>query len=323
MVRPDAILDTLARGCADGVFVLRLVRPDRSVRTWWRQTPDDSVLKEPTLEAWLPNAASLTELDPELLSPGRLPHLWEGPQLTLGRLCDYFSQGRILKETSKGYEEPVAIPHAPREVVEAAVCAAVKQGKLWLTSGPATVLADEVPPGLLSPDAALQAPPDRISPLEILRDALPDAWQDQLTTALAVSAALSKKAGKALPWATVREAIDGALRTGLLELAPESTGWPCEAGEAGALRLRLPSEPPPARPKPQSLTAEAHLRVGQLQDLAENLPQIIKAAAGLNLKFHLRVELTADPWPTSQAVKSLNALLRQISEDLQLPEPKE
>ena len=41
MLNRKAILDTLLLGCRQGEFVLRVTRPDRSVRTFWRQEPDE------------------------------------------------------------------------------------------------------------------------------------------------------------------------------------------------------------------------------------------------------------------------------------------
>jgi hypothetical protein len=50
MLNRSAILDTLVLGCKEGQFVLRAVRPDRSVRTFWRQEPDEAAIKDPGLE---------------------------------------------------------------------------------------------------------------------------------------------------------------------------------------------------------------------------------------------------------------------------------
>ena len=84
MLNRRAILDTLILGCKEGQFVLRVVRPDRSVRTFWRQEPDEAALKDPSLEVVLPQAAELTEISADLLTPrppsglmaGRQRFLW-------------------------------------------------------------------------------------------------------------------------------------------------------------------------------------------------------------------------------------------------------
>jgi hypothetical protein len=57
MLHNKAILDTLIGGCQQGMFVLRLTRPDRSVKTFWRARPDETAAKDPGLEVVLPEAA--------------------------------------------------------------------------------------------------------------------------------------------------------------------------------------------------------------------------------------------------------------------------
>src|SRR5947199_5423136 len=90
------------------------------------------------------------------------------------------------------------------------------EGTLWLTSGPASIFAEDIPTGILTDEALLHAPPQPVSALEVVEQNLSEAWNNGTTTALAVSTALSKKVGQTLPWATVREALDSALRVRLL-----------------------------------------------------------------------------------------------------------
>ena len=243
MLNRKAILDTLTGGCVEGMFVLRLTRADRSVKTFWREMPDEIALKDPSLEVLLPEAATLTALSPRLLAPGVLPGLWQTSELTLREIREYFAGGHVVHLPREGYEEPVTIPQAEGEVIEAAVHAAVKEGTLWLTSGPASVFTEDIPAGILTDAALLHAPPQPVSALEVVEQNLPDAWRNGTTTALAVSTALSKKVGKTLPWATVREALDGALRARLLERTPDSGPWPCDYVGAEALKLQVPHEP--------------------------------------------------------------------------------
>ncbi len=60
MLNRQAILDTLIQGCREGQFVLRVTRPDRSTRTIWRQEPDESDLKNTTMEVVLPESVELS-----------------------------------------------------------------------------------------------------------------------------------------------------------------------------------------------------------------------------------------------------------------------
>ena len=93
MLNAGAILETLVSGCVDGLFVLRLMRPDRSLRTFWRESPDETALKDPGLEVVLPEAAELASLAPSLLVPTALPNLWPGPEVTVETLRAYFGAG--------------------------------------------------------------------------------------------------------------------------------------------------------------------------------------------------------------------------------------
>ena len=306
--------------------MLRLTRADRSVKTFWREMPDDIALKDPSLEVILPEAATLTALSPRLLAPGVLPGLWQTSELTLREVREYFAGGHVVHLPREGYEEPVTIPQAEGEVIEAAVHAAVKEGTLWLTSGPASIFAEDIPAGILTDEALLHAPPQSVSALEVVEQNLPEAWSNGTTTALAVSTALSKKVGKALPWATVREALDGALRARLLERTPDSCPWPCEYVGAEALKLQAPHEPEREYPNistppplaPGMLVAEAELRLNELQDLADSIASIRQAAVGFDLKFRLRLELSGASRPPDDVVTKLNLLLQDISDQLRL-----
>jgi hypothetical protein len=325
MLKPSAILDTLVSGCVQGSFVMQVTRPDRSVRTFWREAPDEMALKDETLEAVLPEAAVLSDLTPAALTPGLLPGLWEGDQITVGQLLAYFSGGRVVKVRRDGYEEPVTIPGAKREAVDAAVRAAVRGGKLWLTSGPASILSEEIPAGLLTGDVVLQAAPAAVSAVDVMPECLPDAWAEGSATALAISVALSKKAGKTLPWATVREGIDGAVKARMLELPVDSGPWPCGYSGAQLVKLRPPTVEvlPPGQParllaKPGVRVAEAGLSTSEIQDLAEVVGDLRAAAVGHELKFHLRVELGGATAPPEDVAQKVSDILKQVSPGLDL-----
>ena len=150
--------------------------------------------------------AKLSELPSKLLSPGTLQELWQNTELPLSDLYSYFS-GRVVTFTREGYEyeEEISIPGADRDVVDAAIQAAIKEKRLCLVSGRASFLAEEIPTGVLTDDAYLQVPPQPIPVKDILPDTLSEAWSDGTTTALAIFEVLSKKTGKILPWLIVQE----------------------------------------------------------------------------------------------------------------------
>ncbi|MGH8629832.1 MAG: hypothetical protein ACREU7_03575, partial [Burkholderiales bacterium] len=240
MLNRDAIVQTLVRGCEDGAFVLRFTRPDKSVKTYWRERADEAALKDPGLEVVLSGAAEISSLEHVLLAPNRLPGLWTDVRMPVKRLYEYFAGGYVAKVNQGGYEETRIVPKANATVLNAAVQAAVKEGVLWLTAGPASMLSEEIPAGVLAPDAVLQVPPEAIGAAQLLPANLPGAWQNETTTALAMAVALSQKFGQTLPWGTVKQAIDGALRARLLERTESLRVWPCAFPEAANITLRVP-----------------------------------------------------------------------------------
>src|SRR5262249_14505845 len=124
-------------------------------------------------------------------------------------------------------------------------------------------------------------------------------------------------------WLVVKNAIDGALRTRLLERAVDSGPWPCDASGAGHVKLTLPGRPPdielpPIVTKTGVRVAAADLEIGEFQDLAEQLGEIKKAAAGFELKLHVRIELSGTKPVPQEVVDRINERLRQVSDAIKL-----
>jgi hypothetical protein len=101
----------------------------------------------------------------------------------------------------------------------------------------------------------------------------------------------------------------------MLEPTLDSAVWPCDYVAAQNIKLRLPSTPPAGHDehfvlKPDALVAEAELRPNEIQDFAEQLAEIRKAAGGLDLKLRLKLELDGrGKSPTRDIVAKLNDLL--------------
>lgn len=327
MLNRKAILDTLVNGCRSGTFVLVHVRPDQSRKTFWREPVDDAVLSDPALEVMIPERAGLVSLSYLLLAPNVLPSLWSGTTIGLADLRNYFSGSFVARVLVDGYEEPVGIPKVEDPIITATVQEAVKSGLLWLTDGPASLLEEEVPMGYPTESSVLQAPPDPVPPLDVIPENLPNAWSESRTTALTIASALSSVKGKILPWVTVRRAIDDALKMRLIERCEDSGSWPCDYTEATKIKLRVPSQAasatetagqPMETTAPGTLAAEAELRPDEIQNLAEVMGNLLKAAAGLKLTFRLRVELSGDGDVSQEVVEKVNGLLAEASDGIQL-----
>lgn len=321
MLRHKEILDTVVQGVEEGIWVARLVRPDRSVKTFWRTRIDEAALKDSGLEVLLPETATLTGIDPDLLEYQRLPGLWSGEEIAVGDVIGYFAGGHTVAVPKEGYEDTAIIPKCDPAAVEAAIGEAVERGRLWLISGPASLLGEPVPAGVLAPAATLQPPPALIPVGELTAESIPDAWKEGTANAFAISTALSAVQDKTLPWPVVRKVIDAAIGARWLELADDSAPWPCDLAGARHVVLRVPQGGGEETPKPRpegALMAEAALLANEIQDLAEQIPEILTATVGRELKFRLRVELGGEPPPDSGAVERINELLAQVSEELKL-----
>ena len=241
MLRTREILDTVTDGVEAGIWVARLMRPDRSVQTFWRTAIDEPALADAGLELVLPKGATLSGIDPGLLQPGSLPVLWESDKVSVQQMYDYFAGGHTVTLPREGYEETLVIPKCEPAHIDAAVLQAVEQGLVWLTSGPASILSEPVPAGVLSAAATLRTPPARIPVDEIMAEAIPEAWQAGATNALAIATALSTRQGVTLPWPTVRAVIDDAIRAHWIKVGADGAPWPSDFAGARHVVLSVPA----------------------------------------------------------------------------------
>ena len=327
MLKARAILDTLVEGCVQGWFVLRLTRPDNSFRTWWRSAPDETALADPALELVLPQAAELGELQPQILTPGTLPELWKGQEVSVQEVLDYFTGSKVVQVPRDGYMEPATIPKANSEVVYEAVSKAVETGKLWLLNGPASILAESIPAGVLTPKAMLREPPPMIAAAEILPENLPEAWSGEGATALSIATALFQKSGQNLPWKTVRDVITASLNARFTELEGTSGDWPCGYPAAQTIKLKVAkgggggSGFGGTGTQSKCLVASAELEPSEIQDLGDIVPHLteIKARTNTPIKFRVQIEVgDGKERPHEEVVQEINKLLEDLKEGLNL-----
>ena len=64
--------------------------------------------------------------------------------------------------------------------------------------------------------------------------------------------------------------------------------------------------------------AEAVLEANGIQDLADQIPDIAKAAVGNELKFKVRIDFGGENSPDPEAVKTINDLLADVSDSFKL-----
>lgn len=336
MLKAGAIIDTLAEGCAAGAFVLRLTRPDGSARTWWYGAPDEQALTDPAMELVLSEAAELREIAPATLEPGNLTGLWASDVISVQAVLDYFNGANVVQVQRNGYMEPQAVPKAGADVIKAALAQAVESGTIWLSNGPASILAEPIPTGVLTEQALLQKAPDKIAAAEILPENLPQAWSSDEATGLSIATALSQKAGQTLPWKTVSDVITAALNARFAELDPKSETWPCSFPSAQSVRLRVSSARGAtiivgggtgigfSETGTKAAIARAELSPVAIQDLGDMIPQILEIKNKADIPLTISVQIKVgdnDIQPDEETVDSLNKLLETIDESFRLQQP--
>lgn len=316
MLRPAVVRETVLQGVERGLLAARLERPDGSHRTWWRESVDAESSHDPALQVLLPGDAELVQLAPSLLVPGELPGLWaqDAGGVGFANLREYFAGGFTVTVPREGYEDLFNVPRCSEDVLHQAVEAAVKDGSVWLRNGPTSVWKEDLPYGALDEGAMLQAPPEGLTPQELVEEALPGGWTDGQTSGWTLAQALSQKRGEPVPWGLLREGIDNAVVSRWLEVTEGSTTGGAE--DAGSLKLRRPKDASPPESPPEPPVAQALLEPDVLQDLAEHLPELLSASAGWVLRFRVGVVLGEDA--PDDAREALNEVLKQVSERLKV-----
>jgi len=315
MLNRSAILETLLQGCEAGDFVLRVTRADKSVRTFWKNRPDDAATSDSSLEVALSDAVTLTELDAALLAPGVLHGLWKADAITLTDISAYFSGKHFVEVDKGGYTENVLIPAADPAAISAAVTGAVKSGRIWLVNGMISVLGEDVPAGFVNESAHLLAPPPTFSSVDVLPDQLPVAWSGGQSTAHLIHGALSAKFGKPLPWVRTSQALDEAFRLGLIERSLDSASWPCDMGGASAIKIRVSKnevkQPPPTK-QYGSKVATSELQLHEVQDLADHVDALREATAGHPLRIRVTVEVGENSQVDQAVLDKVNSVLAEV-----------
>src|SRR5579859_6907115 len=329
MLRRKDLLDTVANGCEQGLFVLSLQRPDGSARTWWRTQIDEEALNDDALEAVQNPAAMLDGIDASLLAPSKLEGLDWKNGVKVADLISYFD-GYVLTidHPEDGWTEQKPIPRCPEGKILEAVAAAVKAGSAWLTSGTASIWGELPPPGIVSKTAILRIPPQPIDVSSLTPEALPDAWSGGKATAHSIEQAVAAQRGvTSMPWKLVEAAITGALNSGFLRVFPGAVSWPCQFHEAASLELGLPEVTPAGgqyapvmqEAVPKSTYGQAGFRSGvldssQLTELVEAMGDVLAAAGNLTLRFKVTVEFAEGEMPTPEVAVKLGAALNKATE---------
>ena len=229
LLNRHVFIDTLRRGVTEGQIVLRIVRPDGSQQTYWREAPAaDEEFRNKALEIVPIEHAELHTLSAELLTPGQLPELWQGDNvpIVVGTIREFFDGDEVPKLVSDN-------------VLLEAMQAAVQNGLLMARRGNKAYLKEAIPDAEITDDLELLTPLAPISSSEISHQALPDAWENETASVGKITRALAVLKGSPIPWPLVVDAINDARDRRLFEFTDGSPSWPCAAEEADRVGLKV------------------------------------------------------------------------------------
>lgn len=323
------IIETVAQGCEDGVFALKLTRPDGSCRTWWKDRPDYTALNDPEMEIWLPEHIELVELKPELLLKDALPGLWpdeEDACITLEAVKNFFDGNHTITVQMKDYPETFAVPKATEEAIRESVKTAVRNGKLWLYKQPISILREEPEEYMLDDATQFYVPPKPISPMEILPTSLEGYWKDNQIAIPTLENAMSQKyAGRILPWATIKEVITSAINNSLICIDGDHS-WPCEKINSSNIKLVYNSGQPNGLKEEtkgcfknasdgKDTNFELLLTLTELQDLGDEVASLKKIEIDFKTKIKVKVCLEGGDnlERTDDFINALSELLNAYS----------
>ena len=239
LLNRQVFIDTLRRAVTEGQIVLRNVRPDGSQNTYWREIPlTDEDLKKKELEIVPIAHAELHTPSPELLTPGKLPDLWQGDNAltTVGAIREFFNGDEVPKLASD-------------EILVNTLKSAIQAGLLMARRQNGAYLKEEIPDAEITDDLELLAPLEPISSSEINHKNLPDAWENETSSVGKIMHALSVVKGSPVPWPLVVDAVNDGRDKKLFQFIEGSPSWPCAANEADKVGLKVSQAPVTIDPK--------------------------------------------------------------------------
>ena len=239
LLNRQVFVDTLRRGVTEGQIVLRIVRPDGSQNTYWREislTDEDS--REKALEIVPIEHAELHDLSAELLVPGKLPELWQGDgvPITIGAIREFFDGDEVPKLASDN-------------VLSEAIQSAVQNGLLMARHKGKAYLKEAIPDAEITDELELLTPLEPIGGSEIGHTALPDAWENETSSIGKLMNVLATHKGTPIPWLLIRDAITDGVSKNLFEFVSKEVKWPCTAEEANTVSLKVSQAPVKIAPK--------------------------------------------------------------------------
>jgi hypothetical protein len=319
LLSPRTVLNTIEDAVRRGVLAVRCTRSDGSEQWFWRSLIDIADWGK-TAEAWLPNQASLNTLSPVAVLPNSLPGLWPKADdgVKLSTLYSWFDGAHYYdEETQPGYPpEARPIPKVDYAIVKKAMAKAIQDGNVWLVYGNDSVHAETPTDLQLDPDALLFRSPAALAAMDLLPQALPDAWSAETeprATVASLYASIKAKRGKPWPSKLFLDCVNAAVGQGFIHRV--SAGGPLSSIQHdGNIELTIKSEAPkPPEPTPiqpgRRVSSSAVLSIGEVQDFADQIHALAKPLAGLDPQIEVRVTIKSK---VETDLSEANAILSKI-----------
>ena len=239
LLNRQVFVDTLRRGVTEGQIVLRIVRPDGSQNTYWREISlTDEDFREKALEIVPIEHAELHDLSAELLVLGQLSGLWQGDNIPImvGTIREFFDGAEVPK---------LASDHVLLEAIQSAV----QNNLLMARRKDKAYLREPIPDADITDDLELLMPLEPIRGSEISHKTLPDAWENETSSIGKLMDALTKRKSTPIPWSLIRDAITDGVSKNLFEFTNKDVKWPCVAEEADKVDLKVSQAPVTIDPK--------------------------------------------------------------------------
>ena len=232
----QVFIETLRRGVAEGKIVLRIVRPDGSQQTFWREEPTDENFKEKALEIVPIGSAELHKFSADLLLSDKLPEVWQRKNATtLADIREFFDGDVAPKVTSD-------------ELLFDAVKSAIQNGLLMARHEGKAYLKEIIPDAEITDDLELLDPLEPISGSELGHNVLPDAWENETTSVGKLMDVLATSKGTPIPWPLIRDAVSDGVFKKLFEFTKGGPDWPCSIDEADKVGLKVSKAPMKIKP---------------------------------------------------------------------------
>ena len=322
LLNRQVVVNTIEDAVRKGILALRCTRSDGSEQWFWHSAIDMADWEQ-IAEAWLPQKAKLTSLNPSAALPDSLKGLWPADDrgVKLSELYGWFDGNHCFEEeTMPGYPpEPRPIPQVDYKVVQGAVSSAVAGGALWLIYGNDSVFKEKPTAIQLDPDALLYRAPQVLAAIDFLPASLPGAWtkdEEPKSDVASLYAELKTVRGKPWPENLFLDGLNSALGQGFIHVASGSgriDSLKHDGKKSLIIKYTRGAEPPQEKQYGgRHRTNMVTLNIADVQTLSDEIHQITKLLAGCDPVIEACISIKPKK---DMDMKEIDEILKKIKKE--------